>query len=354
MRMSMKRNMRGLVKEINGPSQLVFHDDLPVPEISDTEVLVKVYYGNICGTDLHIEEWDTWSQLRVKAPVITCHEIVGTIAEVGKDVTDRREGQRVAIEPMIPCGKCYLCTHGMSNICKDIRILGVTDNGGFAEYVKVPADYTFPLDDEITFEAAALMQPMGTGVYGAEMAEVKGKNVLISGCGSLGLAAVSACRVFGAKRIIAVDVKDSQVELALEMGADVAFNSMEHDVCGRIMELTDSVGVDAAIDISGVEAAILSDIKAVRPGGIFVGVGLPTKKIALDLTNDVFYREVRITGVSGRKVWRTWNNFAAILKSPFFKADRFIGGIYPLSDYQSAFAAARSGVPGKMLLHPED
>lgn len=349
----MKGTMRGLVKEVQGPGALVYHDDLPIPEIGEDEVLVEVYYGNVCGTDLHIEDWDTWSELHVKAPVITCHEIVGTIVEAGNGVTNRKIGQRVAIEPMIPCGECSLCKRDMSNICKNMRTIGVNENGGFADYVKVTAEYTFPIDDGISFESASLMQPMGTGIYAVEKADVDGKIVLISGCGSLGLAAVCGSKVFGARMIIAVDIRDSQIQLAKEMGADIGINSLHEDVYTRVMELTGNMGADVAIEISGAESAILSDIKSLSPGGLFVGVGLPHDQIALDLTNDVFYREVKITGVAGRKVWRTWENFSTVMKSPYFKADKLIGGIYPLENYKEAFKAARDGTPGKMLLCPK-
>ena len=316
----MKDTMCGLVKEVNAPSGLVYHTDLPIPEINDDEVLIKVHCSAICGTDLHIMEWDEWSQKRIKAPVTVGHETAGEIVAVGKNVTERKVGDRVSCESHIPCGECYFCKNGMPHICKNVKLFGCTQNGAFAEYAKIRWDCTFLLEDDVTDEAACMFEPMGAGIHGVEAAEVNGKTVLVSGCGPIGLTAISASKTFGAVKVIACDLIDEKLEVAKKMGADAVLNSAK---------------------------------KCLRAAGRLVCVGLPTKPITFhDMTDDLVYREVQLTGVSGRKIWETWEDFAKVMKGPYFKLDQVIGGRFPMKDFEAALAQIHSGVPGKMILYP--
>lgn len=349
----MKKTMCGLVKEVSGPGELVYHTDLPVPEIGDDEVLLKVHCTAICGTDLHILEWDAWSQKRIKAPVTLGHETAGEIVAVGKNVRDRKVGDRVSCESHIPCGTCWFCKNGMPHICKDVKLFGCTQNGAFAEYAKIRADCTFLLDGSISDEAACMFEPMGAGVHGVEAAEVAGKTVLVSGCGPIGLTAVSACKTFGAVQVIACDLIDEKLDVAREMGADIVLNSGKCDLVAEVKALTGGTGVDAAIDITGAAAAINSDLKCIRAAGRMVCVGLPTKPITLvDMADDLIYREIQLTGVSGRKIWETWEDFAKVMSGPYYKLERVIGGKFPMREFQTAIDQIRSGVPGKMILYP--
>ena len=197
-----------------------------------------------------------------------------------------------------------------------------------------------------------MFEPMGAGVHGVEAAEVAGKTVLVSGCGPIGLTAISACKVFGAKLVIACDLLDQKLEIAREMGADVTLNSGSCDLPTEIRALTDGLGADAAIDVTGVGAAIATDIKSVRAAGRVVCVGLPTKPVTLDLTEDLIFREVQLTGISGRKIWETWEDFAKVMKSPYFKVERVMGQSFAMKDIDKAVEAIHSGVPGKMILYP--
>lgn len=348
----MKGTMCGLVKETSAPGKFVYRTDLPIPQIGDDEVLIKVRCTAVCGTDLHIMEWDKWSQARVKTPLIPGHETAGDIVEVGKNVHDRKVGDRVSCETHIPCGTCWFCKNDLPHICKNVRLFGATENGAFAEYAKIPAKNTFLLDDDITYETACLFEPMGAGVHGVESAEVAGKTVLVSGCGPIGLTAVSACKTFGAKLVIACDLVDERLETAREMGADVVINSGKCQLQEEVLRLTDGVGVDAAIDITGVGAAIQASLRCVRAAGKLVCVGLPSRNVELDLTNDLIYREVELTGVSGRKIWDTWTDFAKVMKGPYYKLEHVMGNRFALKDFDKALEQIESGVPGKMILYP--
>ena len=344
--------MCGLVKETAGPGKFIFHTDLPIPQIGDDEVLIKVHCTAICGTDLHIMEWDKWSQARVKTPFIPGHETAGDIVEVGKNVHNRKVGDRVSCETHVPCGSCWFCQNGLPHICKNVKLFGATENGAFAEYAKIRADSTFLLDDEISYEAACLFEPMGAGVHGVESAEVKGKTVLVSGCGPIGLTSVSASKTFGAKLVIACDLVDERLDTAREMGADIVLNSGKCDLTEEVRKLTGGVGVDAAIDITGVGPAINASLHCVRAAGRLVCVGLPSKNVEMDLTNDLIYREVQMTGVSGRKIWDTWTDFAKVMKGPYYKLDKVMGNRFALKDFDKALEQIENGVPGKMIIYP--
>ena len=348
----MKGTMCGLVKETSAPGKFVYRTDLPIPQINDDEVLIKVHCTAVCGTDLHIMEWDQWSQTRVKTPLIPGHETAGDIVEVGKNVRDRKVGDRVSCETHIPCGTCWFCKNGLPHICKNVRLFGATENGAFAEYAKIPAKNTFLLDDDIAYETACLFEPMGAGVHGVESAEVAVKTVLVSGCGPIGLTAVSACKTFGAKLVIACDLVDERLETAREMGADVVINSGKCQLQEEVLRLTDGVGVDAAIDITGAGAAIQASLRCVRAAGKLVCVGLPSRNVELDLTNDLIYREVELTGVSGRKIWDTWSDFAKVMKGPYYKLEHVMGNRFALKDFDKALEQIENGVPGKMILYP--
>ena len=312
----MNDTMCGLVKEVNGPGDLVYHTDLPVPQVGDDEVLIKIHCTALCGTDMHIMEWDEWSQKRIQAPVTLGHETAGEIVAVGKNVTERRVGQRVSCESHIPCGECYFCKNGMPHICKDVKLFGVTQNGAFAEYAKLRWDCTFLLEDDITDEAACMFEPMGA-------------------------------------MVIACDLIDEKLEVAGKMGADHVFNSGKCDLVAEVKALTGGAGVDAAIDITGAEAALNTDLKCLRAAGRMVSVGLPTRPITFhDMTDDLVYREIQLTGVSGRKIWETWEDFSKVMKGPYFKLDQVIGGRFPMRDFEKALEQIRSGVPGKMILYP--
>lgn len=348
----MENTMCGLVKETAAPGEFVYHTDLPIPQIEDDEVLIKVHCAAICGTDLHIMEWDGWSQKRVKPPMIPGHELAGDIIAVGKAVKDRKVGDRVSCETHVACGECYFCKNGMPHICKNVRLFGCMYDGAFAQYTKIRWDSTFVLDDDISYETACMFEPMGAGVHGVESAQVEGKNVLVSGCGPIGLTAISACKVFGARQVIACDLIDEKLEIAREMGADVVINSGKGDLVAQVLACTDGIGVDAAIDITGAGPAISAALKSVRAAGKMVCVGLPTKPVTLDLTEDLIYREVEMTGVSGRKIWETWSDFAKVMKSPYYKIENVIGGRFPMKDFHLALEAIRGGAPGKMILYP--
>ena len=330
-----------------------YREDIPIPQIRDDEVLIRVHATAICGTDLHIYHWNEYARKRMTdLPMVFGHETAGEIVEIGKDVTGYQIGDRISVETHIPCNHCYQCKVGNLHICENMRVFGVTEPGAFAEYAAVPKDCIVRLPEGISYEQGAMLEAMGAGVHGVEVANVQGKRVLVSGCGPIGLMVIGACKAHGAKQIIACDLIDEKLEIAKTMGADMVVNSRECDLIDFVRSRTDGVGADAVIDITGSKQAILAGLKAIRKGGIFVSVGLPDGEVAVNLTEDIMYREVIYTGVSGRLMFETWEDCMNILRTPGFTLEPLMGGIYPFRDFEKALAAIRDGAPGKMILVP--
>lgn len=348
----MEGTMRGICKMRPGAGA-EYREDLPIPQIKDDEVLMKVHATAICGTDVHLYHWNEYARKRMTdLPMVFGHETAGEIVEMGKNVTGYQIGQRISVETHIPCNRCWQCKNGNPHICENQRVFGVTEPGAFAEYAAVPKDCIVPLADGISYEMGAMLEAMGAGVHGVEVAKVKDKTVLVSGCGPIGLMVVGACKAHGAKKIIACDLIPEKLEIARVMGADITVNSREVDLPAFVRDNTEGVGADAAIDITGNPHAIRAGLKAVRKGGIFVSVGLPDGEIAINLTEDIIYREVLYTGVSGRLMFETWEDCMQILRTPGFSLEPVVGGMYPLCAFEQALDAMQKGAPGKMILIP--
>ena len=330
-----------------------YREDLPIPQISDDEVLIKVHATAICGTDLHLYHWNEYAQKRMtNLPMVFGHETAGEIVEIGKNVTGYKLGDRISVETHVPCNHCWQCRNGTPHICENQHVFGVTDPGAFAEYAPVHKDCIVRLKDDISYEMGAMLEAMGAGVHGVEVAQVLGKRVLVSGCGPIGLMTIGACKAHGASQVIACDLIEEKLEIAKTMGADITVNSRDVDLPAFVRSQTDGVGADAVIDITGNPHAIRAGLKAVRKGGIFVSVGLPDGEVGINLTEDIIYREVIYTGVSGRLMFETWEDCMNILQSPGFSLEPVVGGIYPFPDFEKALDALKQGVPGKMILVP--
>ena len=348
----MTGTMRGICKMRPGAGA-EYREDLPIPRISDDQVLIKVHATAICGTDLHLYHWNEYAQKRMTdLPMVFGHETAGEIVEIGKNVTGYRLGDRISVETHVPCNHCWQCRNGNPHICENQHVFGVTDPGAFAEYAPVHKDCIVRLKDDISYEMGAMLEAMGAGVHGVEVARVRGKRVLVSGCGPIGLMTIGACKAHGASQVIACDLIEEKLEIAKAMGADITVNSRLVDLPAFVRSQTDGVGADAVIDITGNPHAIRAGLKAVRKGGIFVSVGLPDGEVGINLTEDIIYREVIYTGVSGRLMFETWEDCMNILQSPGFSLEPVVGGIYPFRDFEQALDALKQGVPGKMILVP--
>ena len=337
--------MKALVKERAGPGLTL--KDVPEPRIRDDEVLIRVRRAGVCGTDVHIYEWDDWAKGRVKPPITVGHEFAGDVAEVGKLVTDVSVGDRVTAEGHIVDGRCLLCRTGNAHVCPFTKIIGVDRDGCFAEYIAMPATNVWHLDDNISFDVGGIHDPMGNAFHTTLTADIPGSTVLITGCGPIGIFAVGICRAAGASRIIASDVNAKRLELARAMGAhDIVRPDQVEAVVRRH---TDGLGVDVALEMSGVPSAIHQALALVRVGGRVQMLGIPAKPMELNLATEVIFKGITIYGVVGRRMYDTWHQMTRFLRSGKFDPTPVITHRFPLSEADAAISAIKSGDAGKVI-----
>lgn len=337
--------MKALVKERAGPGLTL--KDVPEPRIRDDEVLIRVRRAGVCGTDVHIYEWDDWAKGRVKPPITVGHEFAGDVAEVGKLVTDVSVGDRVTAEGHIVDGRCLLCRTGNAHVCPFTKIIGVDRDGCFAEYIAMPATNVWHLDDNISFDVGGIHDPMGNAFHTTLTADIPGSTVLITGCGPIGIFAVGICRAAGASRIIASDVNAKRLELARAMGAhDIVRPDQVEAVVRRH---TDGLGVDVALEMSGVPSAIHQALALVRVGGRVQMLGIPAKPMELNLATEVIFKGITIYGVVGRRMYDTWHQMTRFLRSGRFDPTPVITHRFPLSEADAAISAIKSGDAGKVI-----
>ena len=321
--------------------------DVPEPTIRDDEVLIRVRRAGVCGTDVHIYEWDDWARGRVKPPIVVGHEFAGDVVEVGKLVTDVRTGDRVTAEGHIVDGRCLLCRTGNAHVCPHTRIIGVDRDGCFAEYIAMPATNVWHLDDDISYDIGGIHDPMGNAFHTALTADIPGATVLVTGCGPIGIFAVGICRVAGASRIIASDVNPKRLALARAMGAHDTVQPDEADAV--VKRHTDGLGVDVALEMSGVPSAIHQALALVRVGGRVQLLGLPSKPMEIDLATEVIFRGITIYGVIGRRMYDTWHQMTRFLRSGKFDPSPVITHRFTLDEADEAIRAIKSGEAGKVI-----
>jgi threonine 3-dehydrogenase len=337
--------VKALVKAKSGPGFEL--KDVPQPRIRDDEVLIRVRRAGVCGTDVHIYEWDAWAQGRVKPPIVVGHEFAGEVAQVGKLVTDVREGDRVTAEGHIVDGRCLLCRTGNAHVCPYTRIIGVDRDGCFAEYIAMPATNVWHLDDNVSFDIGGIHDPMGNAFHTALTADIPGATVLVTGCGPIGIFAVGICKAAGASRIIATDVNDTRLALAKQMGAhDGVRPEQAADVVRRH---TDKLGVDVVLEMSGVPSAIHQAFELVRVGGRVQMLGIPAKPMEVNFATEVIFKGITIYGVVGRRMYDTWHQMTRFLRSGQFDPTPVITHRFPLEQYDEAMRAIKSGETGKVI-----
>ena len=337
--------MRALVKPSTSAGFVL--RSVPEPQIRDDEVLIKVMRAGVCGTDVHIYEWDAWAQGRVKPPIIVGHEFAGEVAQVGKLVTDVREGDRVTAEGHIVDGRCLLCRTGNAHVCPYTKIIGVDRDGCFAEYIAMPAGNVWHLDDDVSFDIGGIHDPMGNAFHTALTADIPGATVLITGCGPIGLFAVGICKAAGASRIIATDVNETRMALAHRMGAHDVLRPEE--AAAVVKKHTDGLGVDVVLEMSGVPAAVHQAFELVRVGGRVQMLGIPAKPMDVNFATEVIFKGITIYGVVGRRMYETWHQMTRFLRSGQFDPAPVITHRFPLEAFDDAIRAIKSGEAGKVI-----
>ena len=337
--------MRALVKETAAPGFTL--KDVPEPTIRDDEVLIRVRRAGVCGTDVHIYEWDDWARGRCHPPFVVGHEFAGDVARVGSLVVDVHVGDRVTAEGHIVDGRCLLCRTGNAHACPYTKVIGVDRDGCFAEYIAMPATNVWHLDDDISYDIGGIHDPMGNAFHTALTAEIPGATVLITGCGPIGIFAVGICHAAGASRIIASDVNETRLALAKQMGADDVVHPDELE--GTVKRYTDGLGVDVVLEMSGVPSAIHQAFALVRPAGRVQMLGVPAKPMQFDFATELIFKGVTVYGVTGRRMYETWIQITRFLRSREFDPTPVITHRFPLECADEAIHAIKSGEAGKVI-----
>ena len=332
--------------------------EIGVPAPGPGEVLIQVEAASICGTDLHIYQWDPWAAGRIKhLPMTFGHEVAGRIASLGPEVHHLRPGVFVSAEGHVFCGFCPPCRSGRAHICENLRILGVDFDGGFADYVVIPERNAWEVDRRIPPEVASIHDPFGNAVHtafsGDGATELVGATVVVLGCGPIGLFAVGVARAAGAKQVIAVEPNEYRQALAKQMGADAVVDPTKEDPVATVLAATEGHGAEVVLEMSGVPAVIDQGTRMLAPGGRMSLLGLPPGPVSLDLTDQVIFKEARLIGVTGRELFRTWQQMTTLLATGMVDVGPVITHRFALTEFEEAFEVMSSGRSGKVILLPK-
>jgi threonine 3-dehydrogenase len=341
--------MRALVKETAVPGAAI--REVPVPEPGPGEILVRVLAASVCGTDVHIERWDKWAQDNFRPPMTFGHEMAGMVVARGPGATRIPLGELIAAETHWADWTCYQCRTGRAHVCQNMRILGVHVPGSFAEYVVMPEINAW-VSEGLTPEIAALQEPLGNAVHAAFVEEVAGQTVAVTGCGPIGLMSIGVLKMAGARAVFATDINEERLEMARQMGADLAMDARD-DVVGRLKAETDGNGVDVVLEMSGSAAALHQGLAAVTNGGRVSLLGTHAVPATLDLSQEVIFKGIRVYGITGRRLWDTWYRTTALLEEGLDIAP-IITHRLPLAEFATAFDLVASGHAGKIVLLPQE
>jgi threonine 3-dehydrogenase len=342
--------MRALVKESAGPGIVL--REVPVPTCGPSDALIKVHHAGVCGTDLHIWEWDSWASNRLKPPLVVGHEFAGEISQLGAEAGASgllAVGDLVTAEGHVVCGHCVQCRLGDAHLCLRTRIIGVDRDGAFADYIAMPASNVIKLDG-IPTEIGAIMDPMGNAVHTVLEAEVPGSTVLVIGCGPIGCFAVGVARAAGASLVIGSDFNPKRLELARAMGAQVTLNPARDDVVARVRELTSGDGADLVCEMSGHPSGHSQAFAAARMGGRVNLLGTPSRTTEVDFARDIIFKGLTVYGVTGRRMYRTWHQMRRFLRAGQLNPRPVITHRFPLECIAEAIQVIKDGQAGKVIL----
>ncbi|HEY6866805.1 MAG TPA: L-threonine 3-dehydrogenase [Candidatus Eisenbacteria bacterium] len=347
---ALPRTMKAVVKAAAGVGAEI--RDVPVPTCGAGDLLLRVLRAGVCGTDLHIYEWDRWSQGRIQPPVTLGHEFVGEIIERGAEVTEFRLGERVSCESHIVCGHCVACRTGNGHVCENTRILGVDVNGGFAEYVAVPAVNAWRAPANIPLEVAGVMEPLGNAVHTAFAGPIAACNLAVIGCGPIGLFAIAVARAAGATRVFASDVSPYRLDLARRLNADAVIDAGHESFAERVSQLLGGRGLDGVLEMSGHPQAVRDGLASLRNGGRMSMLGLPHDPYELDWNRLVIFKGITVHGIIGRRMFETWYQMDNLLGSGRLDIRPAITHVMPMERFDEAVGLLRSGQAGKVVLVP--
>jgi len=340
------KTMKALVKQ--KPEVGIWMDEVPFPSIGHNDVLIKIVKTAICGTDIHIYNWDAWAEKTIPTPMAIGHEFVGVINEIGSEVRGLKEGDRVSAEGHITCGHCRNCRAGKRHLCRNTIGVGVNRPGCFAEYISVPASNVFRIPGSIEDDIAAILDPFGNAAHTALSFDLVGEDVLITGAGPIGIMAVAIARHVGARFVVITDVNDYRLALAGQMGASATINVTQASIVDTERKLGMKEGFDVGLEMSGNIQAFRDMLQVMNYGGKIAILGIPTGEVSLDLTQ-VILKGLKLKGIYGREMFETWYKMTSMLQSRL-DISSVITHRFSVDNFRQAFDVMRSGMAGKVIL----
>ena len=326
----------------------IWMTDVPVPELGHNDLLIKIRKTAICGTDVHIYNWDEWSQKTIPVPMVVGHEYVGEVVGIGQEVKGFKIGDRVSGEGHITCGHCRNCRGGRTHLCRNTIGVGVNRPGCFAEYLLIPAFNAFKIHDNISDDLASIFDPFGNAVHTALSFDLVGEDVLVSGAGPIGIMAAAVAKHVGARNVVITDVNEYRLELARKMGITRAVNVAKENLNDMMAELGMTEGFDVGLEMSGAPPAVRTMLDTMNHGGRIAMLGIPPSDMSIDWTK-VIFKGLFIKGIYGREMFETWYKMAALIQSGL-DLSPIITHRFSIDDFQKGFDAMRSGQSGKVIL----
>lgn len=342
----MSNMMKALVKARAEPG--IWMERVPVPEIGPNDVLIKVRKSAICGTDVHIYNWDEWAQKTVPVPMVTGHEFVGTVTEVGAAVTEYRPGQRVSGEGHIVCGHCRNCRAGRGHLCRNTLGVGVNHPGSFAEYVAIPQHNVVPIPDDVPDEVAAIFDPLGNAVHTALSFDLVGEDVLVTGAGPIGIMGALVAQCVGARKVVVTDINQTRLDLARKMGVQHVVDASKEKLRDVMDDIGMAEGFDVGLEMSGAASAFRDMIDAMNNGGKIAILGIAPTGFSIDW-NKVIFKMLHLKGIYGREMFETWYKMIALVQGPL-DVSGLITHRIGIDDFQTGFDAMRTGNAGKVVM----
>jgi threonine 3-dehydrogenase len=342
----MSHSMRALMKTERAPGLTLCNVERPIPGYND--VLIRLRQTAICGTDMHIWNWDSWAEQTIPVPMTVGHEYVGHITEMGEGVQGFSIGDRVSGEGHIVCRVCRNCRAGRYHLCPNTQGVGVNRPGAFAEYLVIPAFNAIKIPDTISDDMASILDPFGNATHTALSFDLVGEDVLITGAGPIGILAASVARHAGARQVVITDINEYRLTLALEMGATHALNTREQSLESALSDINSSEGFSVGLEMSGQPSAFRALLQQMRHGGNVALLGILPPHTAIDWTQIIF-KGLRLKGIYGREMFETWYKMMAMLESGL-DLRPMITHHFPVEHYQKAFSTMQSGQSGKVIL----
>jgi threonine 3-dehydrogenase len=327
----------------------IWMQDVERPKVGHNDVLIQIKRSAICGTDIHIFQWDDWARSTIKVPTTIGHEFYGEIVACGSEVKGFVVGDRVSAEGHITCGVCRNCRAGRRHLCMNTLGVGVNRNGAFAEYLSVPAFNVFKLPASISDDMAAILDPLGNATHTALSFDLVGEDVLITGAGPIGIMAVAIARYAGARHIVITDINDYRLDLARQMGATRALNVSSESIDQTMLDLGMEEGFDVGMEMSGNPGAFRDMLRTMHHGGKIAMLGIPPEEMSIDWT-EVIFKGLVLKGVYGREMFETWYKMSSMLQSGL-NIEPIITHHFAIDEFQSGFELMESGQSGKIILH---